>query len=63
MSIRMCGCTSNSQGNTAGAEFQDKQYGRGNRIYTDGGKEGKKIRCTVCGKVIETGKKDPTTGK
>lgn len=41
-------CTQNSQGKTNGAEYQDKKYGKGNRVWTED-KEGKQKHCTVCG--------------
>lgn len=41
-------CTSDSQGNTQGAEFQDKKYGPGKRVWTTT-KDGQKRHCTVCG--------------
>ncbi len=47
--ITKCTCKSDSRGNTAGADYQDREYGKGNRIHT-GSKESKKVFCTVCGK-------------
>jgi len=50
--VKHCGCSSNSQGSTNGAKFQDKEYGKGNRLHNlmkDGG-----FRCTVCGSVKAT---------
>jgi len=49
--IMRCTCKSDSRGNTAGAEFQDLKYGRGNRVFNIGGaaKEKPKYTCTVCG--------------
>lgn len=41
-------CKSDSRGNTAGADFQDKKYGKGMRIWTET-KEKTKKHCTVCG--------------
>ena len=35
-------------------EFQDETYGKGNRLFNEG-KEGKEIRCTVCGITKSTG--------
>lgn len=45
-----CTCTADSRGNTAGAQFQDKQYGKGHRW---GNKCSKGWRCTVCGREID----------
>jgi len=54
MAVRRCGCTQTPLGNQAGAKFQDKEYGPGMRLYTEGPKgQNGKIRCTVCGKVID----------
>jgi hypothetical protein len=45
-----CGCKSDKFGNEQAAKFQDRHYGKGMRVYTDGGPTGKKMHCTVCGK-------------
>jgi hypothetical protein len=56
--VRFCGCTADSKGNVGGAIFQDQRYGRGKRVVTSSGKEGiGKVKCTVCGKTFEQGKK------
>jgi hypothetical protein len=44
--IRSCGCASTKTGNPAGAEFQDRQYGKGRRVHNVGAKV---VRCTICG--------------
>lgn len=44
-----CNCKADGKGNTAGAEYQDKIYGKNMRIHTIG-KDGKKFFCTVCSK-------------
>lgn len=36
-------------------EFQDETYGKGNRLFNEC-KEGKEIRCTVCGISKSTGR-------
>ena len=35
---------------TCNHEFQDKQYGSGNRVHTKSGKIPNQYRCTVCEK-------------
>lgn len=47
--IKRCGCTGDKFNNTAGADYQDKNYGKGNRVHTHS-KESKISRCSVCGK-------------
>lgn len=47
-------CTSTPGGNSSGAAFQDKQYGRGLRVFNLGvpsktGGTAQKKTCTVCG--------------
>lgn len=44
--IRSCGCASTKSGNPAGATFQDRQYGKGQRVHNVGAKV---VRCTICG--------------
>ena len=44
--IKKCGCTGDKAGNTAGANFQDQKYGKGNRIVNE---TNSGYRCTVCG--------------
>jgi len=57
--VRRHGCTSDKKGNIIGAQWQDKYYGKGNRVVTFSGKEGSdKSRCTVCGDNL-----DGTSGK
>ena len=51
--IKNCGCKTNEHGSAVGAEWQDAQYGKGNRehnLYKDKGGNLKE-RCTVCGKI------------
>jgi hypothetical protein len=39
--VKSCSCSH---------EYQDKTYGRGNRVHNEcGGKNSKGLRCTVCG--------------
>lgn len=54
MPIRRCDCKADPRGNTAGAAFQDSQYGTGMRLWTDAGSKTKTYtsRCTVCGKSL-----------
>lgn len=40
MEVHSCDCES---------EFQDREYGKGKRMFTVG-KDHKKLTCTVCGK-------------
>lgn len=56
MAIYNCNCTADSKGNTQGANYQDKVYGKGRRVHTGYGdtpalETQKKQRCTVCGKI------------
>ena len=44
--IKKCGCTEDKGGNKAGANFQDKKYGKGNRVANE---TNNGYRCTVCG--------------
>lgn len=44
--IAKCDCKGNQYG-TQGAQFQDQQYGKGNRVHTEGLKV---LCCTVCRK-------------
>lgn len=37
-------------------DFQDKTYGKGNRVANTLDKTGGGARCTVCGKVVSGGK-------
>jgi len=54
--ILPCICKANKTGNTAGATFQDEQYGKGNRVFNRLGKEKKtQYRCTICGTVKDIG--------
>jgi len=35
-------------------EYQDSKYGKGQRVFNvGGGKDKKKIRCTVCGRELQ----------
>lgn len=52
--IIQCGCTMNSLGGRNGAEYQDAQYGKGNRVANPLQKDKKGFRCTVCGKTHTT---------
>jgi hypothetical protein len=46
-------CTADPHGNTRGAVFQDKTYGKNMRVWTEDA-NGNKKHCTVCGS--KTGK-------
>ncbi len=50
--IKQCTCRSDKRGNTRAADYQNKEYGSGNRVFnlcapTKGSPP--KHRCTVCG--------------
>lgn len=36
--------------------FQDKQYGKGNRVFNISGKEDSKLKCTVCNRMYDSKK-------
>lgn len=55
--IARCNCTSNSKGSTAGAQFQDRTYGKGNRVFNYSPKKNV-IRCTICSKEQMVQKKE-----
>ena len=44
--IKKCDCNSTTGGKTEGANYQDKAYGKSNRVMN---KTGSGYRCTVCG--------------
>jgi hypothetical protein len=64
--IRYCGCKTNSSGvgpfhiSTQGAEYQDKRYGPGMRVFTARKDQATNKyvpgKCTVCGKAYSTTK-------
>lgn len=43
-------------------EFQDKKYGRGQRLHNEAGKDSK-LRCTVCGNEKSYQSSKPKGGK
>lgn len=45
--IMKCSCIS---------EFQDKEYGKGNRVFNSCGDDATRFRCATCGKEIKLGK-------
>jgi len=47
ISIAFCGCNTNSENATNGAQFQDMKYGEGMRVHNSCDKG---LRCTVCSK-------------
>ena len=51
--IKHCGCKVNNTGSTVGADWQDAQYGKGNREHNEFKNKAGTIMngCTVCGKV------------
>jgi len=50
--IKQCSKCKGWDRNAPGAEFQNKRYGKGNRVCNKtAGKESNKHRCTVCGEV------------
>lgn len=50
MAIKKCGCVSTDD---RASDFQDKQYGHGNRVHNEMKRTETKqqYRCTVCGNV------------
>ena len=57
--IIQCNCTANILGNTKSAEYQDRIYGKGKRVYTSSDQKSDSApkTCTVCGKKVNGGKK------
>lgn len=49
--LKQCDCKSDSAGNTQGAKYQDKRYGKQIRVHSIK-KDGKGYKCTVCGKAV-----------
>lgn len=52
MPILSCNCTKDKLGNPDAANYQDRVYGRGMRVHTQGAKD---ATCTVCGDKKATG--------
>lgn len=52
--IMPCNCKS---------DFQDREYGKGMRVFNPAGKNGDKFRCTVCGKEINPAAPAPKAKK
>jgi hypothetical protein len=47
--ILKCDCKSDKYGNVQAAKFQNKHYGKNNRVFTQK-QDGTPGKCTVCGK-------------
>lgn len=62
--IRQCSCNADRHGNPAGAQYQDRQYGKGNRLFTDDPKRSQFVsHCTVCGRELKIQKGSDTEKK
>ena len=48
--IKKCNCKADDKGNTNGAQYQDKRYGKGQRVCNLD--KDKNPRCTVCGRMV-----------
>lgn len=44
-------------------EFQDREYGKGMRVFNTAGKNGDKLCCTVCGKEVSANAPAPKVKK
>ena len=49
--IAHCTCKCDRRGGTESANFQDRTYGKGMRVFIHGLIAGKAYRCTICGQL------------